>query len=256
VLLKHQVTTWLVHPNQLCYFQKVEGENAKTDKLACSQLARFAQKGLRHREVKEGYIESAARVELSSRIRQVKGSIRREENRLEKPLYNTQVKRSICRQIKWLKKELAGLEKQVSELICADEQLKSQYDLLQTVKGAGPVTAMTLVFEVPELGQLSRTQISSLIGLAPMNRDSGKKQLPRKIQGGRGHVRRVLYMAATVAIRWNERMKAIYNRLMAAGKPYKVAIVAVMRKLLCIFNAMVRDNRPWQNCKELTVQNA
>ena len=256
-LFKHQLTIERVHPNQLNHFQAVNRELAKTDKIASSQLARYASNPeYPHKILPETYIEETKKAELSSRMRQIKSMLQMEGNRLEKPLNNTQVKKSIRKHIKQLESELKSLEKQITEIIMENDELKAKYELIQTFKGAGKRTAHTLIFDVPELGKLSKPEIGSLGGLAPINRDSGKKQGQRHIQGGRGQVRRVLYMTAMVAIRHNNTMRQFYDRLRAAGKPFKVAIVAVMRKLLCIINAMVRDNLPWQEKSELSVQNA
>ncbi len=254
-LLKRELTIEYVHPNRLNNFQAVNGEVAKTDKIASSQLARYAaDPQYRHNLIKQGHVERTCHGELSSRIKQLKQMIQMEKNRLEKPLYNAQVKKSIRKHIKHLEKELKHLENQAEALIKEDATLNATYELIQTFKGAGKTTAQTLILDVPELGTLSKAKISSLIGLAPINRDSGKKQGQRYIQGGRGHVRRVLYMTAMVAIRYNKTMRVFYDRMRSTGKPFKVAIVAVMRKLLCTLNAMVRDKLPWLEDKELAAQ--
>ena len=140
--------------------------------------------------------------------------------------------------------------------ILQDDDIKQKYECIQTFVGVGNVTAQTLVLDLPELGQLKKTEISRLIGVAPINNDSGLKAGHRYIQGGRAHIRRTLYMAALVATRYNATMRAFYQRLRDAGKPAKVAIVAVMRKIIIVLNAMVRDQKPWQSVKELTTQNA
>jgi transposase len=123
--------------------------------------------------------------------------------------------------------------------------------LMDTVKGIGPTTISTLLAEVPELGRLSGRQVSALVGVAPMNRDSGTMRGKRAIFGGRPDVRKVLFMAALTAARYNPALKAFYQRLLAAGKPKKVAIVACMRKLLVIVNAMVRTGKPWDETLHL-----
>jgi len=256
-LLKRSLNIELVHPNPLNHFQAVNREQAKTDKIASSQLARYAQcASYPHHYLSLDSLDETKRKELSSRIRQTKSLINQEKNRLEKPLYSPQVKKSLRRHIKYLENELRLQEKEIEALMDKNEALKSVYELIQTYKGAGKVTAQTLVLDVPELGKLSKAKISSLVGLAPINRDSGKKQGQRYIQGGRGQVRRVLYMAALVAIRHNLLARKFYERLREAGKPFKVAIVAVMRKILCTLNAMVRDNLAWKGNNKLPVLDA
>jgi transposase len=122
---------------------------------------------------------------------------------------------------------------------------------LDSVKGVGPVTILTLTAALPELGRLGRRQISKFVGIAPLADDSGSRRGPRRIWGGRAHVRSVLYMAAIVAIRHNPVLRAFYERLLAAGKPKKVAIVAAMRKLLTILNAMLRDQTLWNAARHV-----
>lgn len=138
----------------------------------------------------------------------------------------------------------------------ADESRQKKYPLLQTIKGVKTVTASTLVADVPELGKLDHKKIAKLVGVAPINRDSGKQRGQRAIQGGRADVRAVLYMSALVAVRPNATFQKIYQRLLERGKAKKVAIVAVMRRLLKIRNAMIRDNKPFVDAQKLIAQKA
>jgi transposase len=156
-----------------------------------------------------------------------------------------QVQRQIGAHVKWLTKALADLDHDLQATIRSSPVWRAKEDLLRSVPAIGPVTAHTLIAEVPELGHLGRHQIAALMGVAPLNRDSGTLRGRRMIGGGRASVRRVLYMAALVAVRYNPRIAAFYARLTAAGRPKKVALVAAMRKLLTILNAIVRDQRPW-----------
>lgn len=245
--LKQQVEVFLIHPNQLHHFAQSLGQSAKTDKLACQTLALFIEE--RERDLKplnERYEVNQALAELSSRRQKLKDLIHQEECRSGHDFFSIAVKRSLQRVMKMLTKELELLDQQMADLVTQDEDRSRLVTLLQTFKGVGKVVSQVLVSELPELGQLSRAEISRLVGVAPINKDSGKKSGHRFIQGGRGSVRRLLYMAALVAVRFNPVMKNYFDGLRARGKEFKVALVAVMRKIICTLNAMVRDNRPWQ----------
>lgn len=245
--LKQSGEVFCIHPNRLHHFAQSLGQAAKTDKLACQALALFVETHVSDlTPLNEGYETRQSITELSSRRQQLKALIHQEECRLGYDFFSREVKRSLQRMVKILKKELAMLNQQMDDLLASDENKSKQITLLQTFKGVGKVVSQVLVSEVPELGQLNRAEISRLIGVAPINQDSGKKSGHRYIQGGRGSVRKVLYMAALVAIRFNPRMKTYFAGLRARGKEYKVALVAVMRKIICTLNAMVRDNKPWE----------
>ena len=157
--------------------------------------------------------------------------------------------RSIRSVIKTLDKQLADVDKDIDDLL--ERHFKQQRELLDSIKGVGPVTIVTMTALVPELGRLDRRQISKLIGVAPLANDSGQHKGRRSIWGGRKDVRSVLYMAILSAIRFNNVIKAFYDRLIAAGKLKKVAMVACMRKLLTILNAMLRDQTLWNAAKHL-----
>ena len=148
--------------------------------------------------------------------------------------------------IKWLKRALAGLDARLKELVHESPLWRVKEALLQSVPGIGDVVSRTLIAELPELGKLSRRQIASLVGAAPLNRDSGTMRGRRSGRGGRPTVRRALYMAALVASRKNSLIRCFYERLREAGKKPRVALVACMRKLLTILNAMVRSGQPWR----------
>ncbi len=143
----------------------------------------------------------------------------------------------------------AGLEAMMAELIEAEEDIRRKHRILTSIPGMGLATSATLISEMRELGQANARQIAALAGVAPMNRDSGGFRGARRIGGGRKPVRDVIYMAAVVAIRWNRDMAAFYRRLRQAGKPYKVAITAVMRKLLILANTLLAENRPWSETR-------
>lgn len=148
--------------------------------------------------------------------------------------------------LKWLKQELKNMDKKLEDKIQQSPIWREKDNLLQSVPGVGPVLSITLLGVLPELGSMNGKQIAALAGVAPFNKDSGKYRGKRMIKGGRGRVRAALYMAALVATRFNPVIKAYYNHLLEMGKLKKVALVACMRKLLIILNAMVRDHRSWQ----------
>jgi transposase len=169
-----------------------------------------------------------------------------EKNRLQQaraPL----VKKDIKTLIAVLEKRIGGCDWELQQLIHTSPVWKAQEDLLRSFTGIGPVSACTLVAELPELGRLNRKQIASLVGLAPITRDSGTWRGKRAIYGGRAQIRSVLYMVTVSAIRANQRIRSFYQRLCAAGKPHKVALIVCMRKVLTILNAMMHTQTHWQD---------
>lgn len=154
--------------------------------------------------------------------------------------------------MKWLKKELDRIDKELEEAIEASTAFKENEALLRSVLGVGPVLARTLLAELPELGTLTHKRLSALVGVAPFNNDSGQRRGKREVWGGRAPVRAALYMGALVATRHNPVLKEFYERLLASGKPKKVALVACMRKLLLILNALMRDRAVWRSTHDLT----
>jgi len=171
-----------------------------------------------------------------------------EGNHLEHATVKQSV-RSIKSVLKTLDKQLEAIDREVDDNM--ERHFKDQRALLDSVKGVGPVTILTLTAALPELGRLGRRQISKLVGVAPLADDSGPRQGKRRIWGGRANVRAVVSMAAVVAMQHNRVIRDFHSRLIAAGKPKKVAIVACMRKLLTILNAMLRDQRPWDAAKHI-----
>ncbi len=156
------------------------------------------------------------------------------------------VRHSLEAHITWLSRQIDDSDGQVEALIRQSPIWREQDDLLQSVPGIGPITARTLLATLPELGTLARRPLAALVGVAPLNNDSGQFRGRRTIWGGRAEVRRVLYMAALVAVRFNPELKIFYDRLLATGKRRKVALVAVMHKLLTVLNAILRDRKPWR----------
>jgi transposase len=256
-LLKHPIDLRMVHPKTLHHFSKGEGCEAKTDKIAAHQLALFAQEkpASSMKRITKSYLDHKGLQELSARRHQLKNMLHAERCRQGHDFMNVKLHRSYKRMIQSLEKELSQLDSLIATELTQDDVLQARTDLLRTFKGVGPVTAQTLVLELPELGEFTREGIAKMIGVAPLNRDSGKKSGKRFIGGGRGNIRKILYMSAMVAIRFNPKMKVIYDRLIGRGKLHKVALVAVMRKMAGIFNSMVKRHITWQELTGLTVQN-
>jgi transposase len=232
----------VVNPRQVRDFAKAMGQLAKTDALDAGMLADFAQ---RVRPTPRPLPDEAAQLldSLLTRRRQIVDMLTAEKNRLG--LARGPVKRDITQHIRWLEKRLSDVDGDLQDAVEASPLYQAKADLLRSVPGVGPVTALTLLATLPELGHLSRHQIAALVGVAPMNRDSGTMRGKRMVWGGRAPVRAVLYMAALVGRKHNPVLRVFYERLRAAGKPFKVAATACMRKLLTILNAMLHQNRRW-----------
>lgn len=233
-----------VNPRRVRYFARSLGQLAKTDKLDATVLARFGEMvkpALTQLPSEQEQLLSA----LLTRREQVLAMLVAENNRMG--LAPTKVRPSLNEHITWLKKQLKELDQEIDAFINDTPELKEKDDLLQEVEGIGKRTAAKLIADVPELGCCDRKQIAALIGAAPYNHDSGYKKGQRSISGGRPDVRSVLYMATLTATRFNPVIKVFYQRLLKAGKKKKVAIVACMRKLLTILNAMLRDRKHWNS---------
>ena len=234
----------MVNPRQTRNFARATGKLAKTDALDARVLARFAEavRPTPRRHPDEEAQEFSA---IIARRRQIIQMMTAEKNRLGANASEA-VARRIRAHIKWLEKELARTERDLDETIERSPTFKENEALLRSVPGVGPVLCRTLLAELPELGTLSPKQLCALVGVAPLNRDSGTLRGRRTVWGGRGRVREALYMGALIASRYNPQIKEFYQRLLAAGKPKKVALVACMSKLLVILNAMMRDRTPWR----------
>jgi transposase len=247
------ITVARVNPRQARDFAKSMGVLAKTDQVDARTLRDFADVLARHKD-RAKYITPMfdehrhQLAELMTRRRQLVDMRVAEGNHLEHATARHSV-RSIKSVLKTLDKQLQAIDREVDDYM--DRHFKDQRALLDSVKGVGPVTILTLTAALPELGSLGRRQISKLVGVAPLADDSGPRKGKRRIWGGRAGVRAVVYMAALVAIQHNPAIKVFHSRLIAAGKPKKVAIVACMRKLLTILNAMLRDHASWNATKHL-----
>ena len=235
----------VVNPRQIRDFARATGKLAKTDALDAAAIAHFAE-AVRPEPRPLPDAQAQELGELVARRRQVIEMIVAERNRL-RSLRSGRLKKRIEQHLAVLQKELTAIENDLGDSIRGTPAWRENEDLLTSVPGVGNATAHTLLADLPELGTLRRKQISALSGIAPFNRDSGTWRGKRTVSGGRASVRTALYMAALVASRFNPVIAAFYQRLRAAGKAPKVALVACMRKLLVILNAIIRDKRPWQN---------
>ena len=234
----------VVNPRQVRDFATATGHLAKTDALDAHVLAHFAaavQPPARPLPDQQ----TAELAALLTRRRQLVQQVTAERHRLARTTL-TRVRRRIQAHVRWLQRELTRVDEDLDQLLPASPLWRAQEDLLRPVPGVGKVLARTLLAEVPELGTLSRQQVATLVGVTPLNRDSGTWRGRRSIWGGRRAVRAVLYMAALTATRAPGPIRAFYQRLCAAGTAKKVALVACMRKRLTILNAMLRDQTPWQ----------
>ena len=232
-----------VNPWKLRQFAKAAGFLAKNDRLDAHAIARFVDTLPCHEARHDPNIARLA--ELVTARRQLLDDRQRCSNQMEL-VRDTGLRRMQKRRIRQLDTDIAHLDQRIAEAIAAAPDLAERYNLLYSMPGVGPVLAATLIAFLPELGSLTNRQIAALVGVAPYDFDSGKMRGVRCIWGGRAKIRRVLFMAAQVAAMHNPVLKAFKQRLIDDGKKPKVAIVAVMRKLIVMLNAMVRDNAPWQ----------
>lgn len=233
----------IVNPRQVRRFAEALGQLAKTDAIDARVIAHFAE-AIRPpvRSIPDPMMDQLR--ELLARRRQLVIMINAEKQRLAKA-ESAVTQRSHKTMLKSLEAERDRIDRAIGKLIEQSPLWCKKLDLLTSVPGVGDVVARTLLAELPELGQVDRHQIAALAGVAPFSRDSGRKKGRRFIRAGRVQVRAPVYMACLSAIRSNPPLRAFYQRLREAGKPARLALVAVMRKLLTILNAMLRDNRPW-----------
>jgi transposase len=236
----------VVNPRQARAFAQAIGRTAKTDAIDAGVLAAFGGRvDLPARPVADAATRALAA--LMARRRQLLEMIGMERARLEHAPATGPLTRDLRRHIKWLERRVKDVDDDIGASIEAHPTWRVQDDLLRSVPGIGPTTARTLLADLPELGQLNRRAIAALVGVAPMNCDSGQLRGQRHIWGGRAPVRTTLYMATLTATRHNALLRAFYRRLRDAGKPATVALVAVMRKLLTIVNAMLKHQTRWQD---------
>ena len=243
----------VVNPRQVRDFARATGTLAKTDALDAGVLAHFADAVRPEvRPLKDA--ETQVLNSLTARRRQVMTMLVSEKNRLGTAI--GAVSPRIEAHIAWLEQELSDLDQGLPQTLRRSPVWREKDDLLRTVPGVGPQLSLTLLAHLPELGTLDRKQIAALVGVAPYNRDSGALRGKRAVWGGRSRVRAVLYMGALVASRHNPAIRDFYQRLLAAGKPKKVALVASMRKLLVTLNAMLKHGYPWRDMTQPVVAHA
>lgn len=233
----------LINPRQGRDFAKATGKLAKTDAIDAQILAHFGE-AMKPQILAVESEESRQLSDLISRRRQLVEMRTAEKNRRERA--RGKALADIEAHLEYLDNCLEKLNQEIEELTQANQQWLEKVNLLKTVPGIGQVISTTLVSDLPELGQLTAKQISRLVGVAPINHDSGQHKGKRMISGGRAHVRAILYMGAVVAMRHNPVIKAFYERLVGRGKSKKLALTACVRKILVILNAMVRSQQPWQ----------
>lgn len=234
----------VAHPNQVYHFKKACGALAKTDKLDAEVLAKYGEQ----EEITANQVSTQKEEELKELVQrkiQLKEQIQAEKSRESCSLYYKGIKQSCQRIIKSLEKELKLINSTIKRESKEISGYQEKQARLKSFKGVGEEVSESLLILVPELGKVTRNEISALLGVAPYNRDSGKWKGKRSIRGGRFEARKLLYMSALVSIRYNPRMKTYYEELRNRGKIFKVAIVAVMRKIICTLNAMLRDGVNW-----------
>jgi transposase len=237
-LLAAGIEVCVVQPSRVRAFAQAEGLLAKTDRLDARLLRRYGEKIAPR--LAEPVDPAAAtlrellehRRALTTQLTEVKGQL---------DLAGPTLRKLLQRQQAFLQKQIAQVEKMIEEHIDHDSNLRPKSERLQQIQGVGPILSATILAYVPELGRIESAQISALIGVAPHPRDSGSTRFPRHVRGGRSQVRHVLYMAALTAARANPILTAFYQRLRANGKPAKVCLVAVMRKLVCLMNRLIQD---------------
>lgn len=239
----HAIPVAVVNPRQVRDFAKATGKLAKTDRIDAAVIAHFGEAVKPEPQVlKDDQAQKLGA--LISRRRQLVEMITAEKNRFA--VAKSWIKDDIGATIAWLTRSVEKINKEIDRLIKNSPLWREKDQLLQTAKGVGAVVSSSLLCDLPELGSLNRHKIAALVGVAPFSRDSGTYRGRRTIWGGRAHVRSILYMATISAIRFNPLIKPLYERLIERGKVRKVAIVACMRKLLTILNAMVRTNTPFR----------
>lgn len=237
-MLQAGLEVCVVSPGRVRAFAYAEGLMAKTDRLDAGLLRRFGEKMAPRLAVPVDPAASVLR-ELLEHRRQLTTQLSEVEGRL--PLAGKTLAGLLTTQQKFLTRQIAEVEKMIAQHLDQDPDLKGKAERLQQIKGVGPVLSATILAYVPELGQIESAELSSLLGVAPFAGDSGKSHPPRHVRGGRAQVRHVLYMAAVSASRSNPILAAFYQRLRNNGKPAKVCLVAVMRKMACLMNKMLQD---------------
>ncbi len=244
-LQKHSYLTHIAHANKVRAFAKSKGYLAKTDRIDSNVIYEYALTMSLEPTMKNESKESQIIGELLKRRNQLLSDKLGEVRRLDK-IHNSFTKKSILSHIKWLEQEIKAIENEIKETSKTFKSIEKKIALLTSIPGVGHLAASYCIAFLPELGSYDNKSLAALVGVAPFNNDSGKKIGKRYIQGGRKHLRNILYMVAVVSTRWNPDLKAFYKKLRAKGKPSKVALIAVLRKLLNIMNSIISRQSPWQ----------
>ena len=250
-LQKEGFNVAVINPKRARDFAKASGRLAKTDRIDAEALAHFGQ-ALQPAPKPLVSESEEALADLVNRRGQLVEMLNSEQKRLHS-VRNSSAKADIQTHIEWLKQRMKGMDEQIDQLRQESEEWNQQYKLLTSVPGVGRVTAVTLLSMLPELGELSLKKLSSLVGIAPMNCDSGKMRGKRRIIGGRAMVRSALYMSALVAVQHNPVIRDFYQRLLRVGKAKKVALIACAHKLLGFLHAIVKNQTPWLNPGDIAV---
>lgn len=245
VLQQHGVPVAVINPKRARDFAKASGRLAKTDRIDAQVLAHFSQ-AMQPLPKPLACETQEALADLVNRRAQLVEMLNSEQRRLHS-VRNRSAKADIETHIEWLKERVKGLDSEIDQLRKESAMWQKHYEWLTSVPGVGRVVATTLLAALPELGQISSKKLATLVGIAPLNCDSGKMRGKRHIVGGRALVRSVLYMSALVAVQHNRVISAFYQRLLNAGKAKKVALIACAHKLLGILNAIIKQQEPWQH---------
>jgi transposase len=247
-LVERELPVVVANPRQVRDFARAIGQLAKTDRIDAQVLARFGEAIRPEVRAMPDVTTRVVRAQVSRR-RQLQEMLTAEQNRLVSAAVQDApepLRDQLGEHIDWLRRQLTDIDDELRRQLQDSPVWREREDLLRSIPGIGPVTSMALLSQVPELGQLDRRAIAKLVGVAPLNDDSGTLHGKRHIWGGRAAVRATLYMAALVASRRNPTIRAFYERLRTAGKPAKVALVACMRKLLVLCNSVLRTTTPWR----------
>lgn len=252
VLQERKIAVAVVNPRQVRDFARGIGRDAKTDAIDAEVIAMFGQ------VVKPAPAAAKTEAEeklaaLVTRRQQLLDLINQESNRLQQTR-DREIQGLIQKSLESLEKQRKEIDRRMEKCVAEDTANARKVEIMDSVKGVGAVTIGTCLAELPELGKLNREEIAKLVGIAPMNRDSGKWTGQRFVMGGRAHVRCVLYMATLVATRCNQKIRTFYQHLLAKGKPKKVALVACMRKLLTILNTLIKNDTLWSDEKSVSGQ--
>lgn len=242
-LHQHQIAVAVVNPRRVRAFAAGIGKEAKTDPIDAQVLAFYGQVVKPAAQAAKSDDEQKLQA-LVERRRQLLDLINQENNRRQQTA-DREIQEYIQQSLESLKRQVKTIDERLAKCVEADTANARKVEILQSVKGVGPVAISTVLAKLPELGELNRGQIAKLVGVAPLNNDSGQTSGQRRTFGGRSSVRRVLYMATLVATRFNSRIKAFYQRLLAEGKPKKVALTAAMRKLLTLLNTLIKNDQLW-----------